>query len=203
MTVTQIQHTQRWQNPVLWSKTGSSWGSCQPTPTCFLSEAGWSRLTELCKTSTPPTDVNKNKHADIVSFLFHSSAAPVLDVQRPHDAQINLKLQNILILLKRCCNHPYLVEYPLDPATQDFKVTPSSLMISVFTTTVIGVLWVFCFDLEEWVHSSSNTLKSEKNVFPHYGGWSRARAGVANSGPVGQFWPVTSFYMAHKSVQRW
>uniref|UniRef100_A0AAQ5ZF80 Proliferation-associated SNF2-like protein n=1 Tax=Amphiprion ocellaris TaxID=80972 RepID=A0AAQ5ZF80_AMPOC len=35
---------------------------------------------------------------------------------------INLKLQNILMLLKRCCNHPYLVEYPLDPTTQEFKI---------------------------------------------------------------------------------
>uniref|UniRef100_A0A672ZXU4 Proliferation-associated SNF2-like protein n=1 Tax=Sphaeramia orbicularis TaxID=375764 RepID=A0A672ZXU4_9TELE len=45
-----------------------------------------------------------------------------VDVQRPQDAQINLKQQNILMLLKRCCNHPYLVEYPLDPATQEFKI---------------------------------------------------------------------------------
>lgn len=51
-----------------------------------------------------------------------SSPAPVVDVQMPLDSQINLKLQNILMLLKRCCNHPYLIEYPLDPATQQFKV---------------------------------------------------------------------------------
>ncbi|XP_071782238.2 lymphoid-specific helicase [Centroberyx gerrardi] len=50
------------------------------------------------------------------------SSTPVVDVQSPLNAQINLKLQNILMLLKRCCNHPYLVEYPLDPATQDFKI---------------------------------------------------------------------------------
>lgn len=56
----------------------------------------------------------------------------VLPVHSPLDAQINMKLQNILMLLKRCCNHPYLVEYPLDPATQDFKVTcflPAELSI--------------------------------------------------------------------------
>uniref|UniRef100_A0A673X1F8 Proliferation-associated SNF2-like protein n=1 Tax=Salmo trutta TaxID=8032 RepID=A0A673X1F8_SALTR len=47
---------------------------------------------------------------------------PVVDVQMPLDSQINLKLQNILMVLKRCCNHPYLIEYPLDPATQEFKV---------------------------------------------------------------------------------
>ncbi|KAM6997033.1 lymphoid-specific helicase [Tautogolabrus adspersus] len=49
-------------------------------------------------------------------------SSPVPDVQSPLDAQINLKMQNILMLLKRCCNHPYLVEYPLDPATQEFKI---------------------------------------------------------------------------------
>lgn len=55
----------------------------------------------------------------MVCYSSHS----VLQVQSPLDSQINMKLQNILMLLKRCCNHPYLVEYPLDPATQEFKVT--------------------------------------------------------------------------------
>ncbi|XP_034754740.1 lymphoid-specific helicase isoform X2 [Etheostoma cragini] len=50
------------------------------------------------------------------------SSPRVLDVNSPLDAQINLKLQNILMLLKKCCNHPYLLEYPLDPATQEFKI---------------------------------------------------------------------------------
>lgn len=50
------------------------------------------------------------------------SSGPVVDVYMPVDAQINLKLQNVLMLLKRCCNHAYLVEYPLDPATGDFKI---------------------------------------------------------------------------------
>uniref|UniRef100_A0A671WKY5 Proliferation-associated SNF2-like protein n=1 Tax=Sparus aurata TaxID=8175 RepID=A0A671WKY5_SPAAU len=45
-----------------------------------------------------------------------------MNIQSPLDTHINLKLQNILMLLKRCCNHPYLVEYPLDPATQEFKI---------------------------------------------------------------------------------
>uniref|UniRef100_A0A9J8CTF3 Proliferation-associated SNF2-like protein n=1 Tax=Cyprinus carpio carpio TaxID=630221 RepID=A0A9J8CTF3_CYPCA len=52
-----------------------------------------------------------------VSFLI-----PVVDVSMPVDAQVNLKLQNILMLLKRCCNHAYLIEYPLDPATGEFKI---------------------------------------------------------------------------------
>ncbi|KAK0131602.1 Lymphoid-specific helicase [Merluccius polli] len=47
---------------------------------------------------------------------------PVVEVKAHRNAQVNLKLQNILMLLKRCSNHPYLVEYPLDPATQEFKI---------------------------------------------------------------------------------
>ncbi|XP_041865622.1 lymphoid-specific helicase [Melanotaenia boesemani] len=62
------------------------------------------------------------KYLEQVRKEAEQSPSPVLDVQSPLDAQINLKLQNMLMLLKRCCNHPYLVEYPLDPATQEFKV---------------------------------------------------------------------------------
>uniref|UniRef100_A0A8C3DBX8 Proliferation-associated SNF2-like protein n=1 Tax=Corvus moneduloides TaxID=1196302 RepID=A0A8C3DBX8_CORMO len=47
---------------------------------------------------------------------------PVVEVSIPMDSEVNLKLQNIMMLLRKCCNHPYLIEYPLDPATQQFKV---------------------------------------------------------------------------------
>ncbi|XP_070608065.1 lymphoid-specific helicase [Erythrolamprus reginae] len=47
---------------------------------------------------------------------------PVITVDMPLDSEINLKLQNIMMLLRKCCNHPYLIEYPLDPVTQQFKV---------------------------------------------------------------------------------
>uniref|UniRef100_A0A672QPC1 Proliferation-associated SNF2-like protein n=1 Tax=Sinocyclocheilus grahami TaxID=75366 RepID=A0A672QPC1_SINGR len=51
-----------------------------------------------------------------------ASSSPVVDVFMPVNAQVNLKLQNILMLLKRCCNHAYLIEYPLDPSTGEFKI---------------------------------------------------------------------------------
>uniref|UniRef100_A0A3B4AMT6 Proliferation-associated SNF2-like protein n=1 Tax=Periophthalmus magnuspinnatus TaxID=409849 RepID=A0A3B4AMT6_9GOBI len=51
-----------------------------------------------------------------------ASSSSVVDVHSPLDAEINLKLRNILMLLKKCCNHPYLLEYPLDPTTQEFKI---------------------------------------------------------------------------------
>ncbi|XP_053291808.1 lymphoid-specific helicase isoform X2 [Pleuronectes platessa] len=62
------------------------------------------------------------KYLDKVSKELKQSSPPVLDGHSPLDAQINLKLQNILMLLKRCCNHPYLIEYPLDSATQEYKI---------------------------------------------------------------------------------
>ncbi|KAF3708520.1 Lymphoid-specific helicase [Channa argus] len=68
------------------------------------------------------TPYDLEKYLESVRKEQEQSSPPVLDVQSPLDAQINLKLQNILMLLKRCCNHPYLVEYPLDPATQEFKI---------------------------------------------------------------------------------
>nr|XP_056706530.1 lymphoid-specific helicase [Euleptes europaea] len=47
---------------------------------------------------------------------------PVIEMNMPSNSEINLKLQNIMMLLRKCCNHPYLIEYPLDPATQQFQV---------------------------------------------------------------------------------
>ncbi|XP_066478719.1 lymphoid-specific helicase [Tiliqua scincoides] len=47
---------------------------------------------------------------------------PVIEVNVPLDSEVNLKMQNIMMLLRKCVNHPYLIEYPLDPVTQQFKV---------------------------------------------------------------------------------
>ncbi|XP_075390482.1 lymphoid-specific helicase [Tenrec ecaudatus] len=46
----------------------------------------------------------------------------VVAVNIPVESEVNLKLQNIMMLLRKCCNHPYLIEYPIDPVTQEFKI---------------------------------------------------------------------------------
>lgn len=46
----------------------------------------------------------------------------IVDVNIPLESEVNLKLQNIMMLLRKCCNHPYMIEYPIDPVTQEFKV---------------------------------------------------------------------------------
>ena len=35
---------------------------------------------------------------------------------------MNVKLQNIMILLRKCCNHPHLVEYPYNPETEELII---------------------------------------------------------------------------------
>uniref|UniRef100_A0AAA9TAY2 Helicase, lymphoid specific n=2 Tax=Bos TaxID=9903 RepID=A0AAA9TAY2_BOVIN len=46
----------------------------------------------------------------------------IVETSVPIESEVNLKLQNIMMLLRKCCNHPYLIEYPIDPVTQEFKV---------------------------------------------------------------------------------
>ncbi|XP_029465029.1 lymphoid-specific helicase isoform X2 [Rhinatrema bivittatum] len=47
---------------------------------------------------------------------------PVMDFQLNTDSDVNLKMSNIMMLLRKCCNHPYLIEYPVNPTTQEFKI---------------------------------------------------------------------------------
>lgn len=76
----------------------------------------------------------------MVCYSSHS----VLQVQSSLDSQVNMKLQNILMLLKRCCNHPYLVEYPLDPATQEFKVTCLIVGLQMWVVTSFSGVYSLC-----------------------------------------------------------
>uniref|UniRef100_A0A8B9RJ14 Proliferation-associated SNF2-like protein n=1 Tax=Astyanax mexicanus TaxID=7994 RepID=A0A8B9RJ14_ASTMX len=72
------------------------------------------------KSSESPQDLEK--YIEKLQKEMESHFAPVVDVQMPLDAHVNLKLQNVLMLLKRCCNHAYLIEYPLVPGTEEFKI---------------------------------------------------------------------------------
>uniref|UniRef100_A0A8C5QCV1 Proliferation-associated SNF2-like protein n=1 Tax=Leptobrachium leishanense TaxID=445787 RepID=A0A8C5QCV1_9ANUR len=68
-----------------------------------------------------PTDLEKliNK---LLKQQEVEAERPSLEVSLPVDAEVNLKMKNVMMLLRKCCNHPYLIEYPLDRATQEFKV---------------------------------------------------------------------------------
>ncbi|KAL6487251.1 hypothetical protein MHYP_G00038770 [Metynnis hypsauchen] len=74
------------------------------------------------KSGDSPHDLEKYIEKIRQEMEKQQNFVPVVDVQMPLDAQVNLKLQNILMLLKRCCNHAYLIEYPLIPGTEEFKI---------------------------------------------------------------------------------
>lgn len=38
-------------------------------------------------------------------------------------SQVTIKMRNIMMQLRKCCNHPYLLEHPLDPATGELALT--------------------------------------------------------------------------------
>ncbi|KAK1791623.1 hypothetical protein P4O66_013623 [Electrophorus voltai] len=93
-----------------------------------LSSTG--RPKRRCRKVVDYCEKSDDSHCDLEKYIeklqkemeSQQDFVPVLDVQMPLDAQISLKLQNILMLLKRCCNHAYLIEYPLIPGTAEFKI---------------------------------------------------------------------------------
>lgn len=40
----------------------------------------------------------------------------------PLTVERNIKVANMLMMLRKACMHPYLLEYPLDPETQDYRM---------------------------------------------------------------------------------
>ncbi|XP_071805450.1 lymphocyte-specific helicase-like isoform X2 [Asterias amurensis] len=49
-------------------------------------------------------------------------AAKKAPKEAPKDVELNIKFKNVMSQLRKCCNHPYLLEYPLDPETQEYRV---------------------------------------------------------------------------------
>ncbi|KAM9477081.1 lymphoid-specific helicase [Clarias gariepinus] len=80
------------------------------------------KVVDYSESNDSPHDLEKYIEKIQKEMESQQESVPLVDIQVPTDAQINLKLQNILMLLKRCCNHPYLIEYPLVPGTEEFKI---------------------------------------------------------------------------------
>ncbi|KAF5910260.1 lymphoid-specific helicase [Clarias magur] len=80
------------------------------------------RVVDYSESNDSPNDLEKYIEKIQKEMESQQDSVPLVDIQVPIDAHINLKLQNILMLLKRCCNHPYLIEYPLVPGTEQFKI---------------------------------------------------------------------------------
>ncbi|XP_041482494.1 lymphoid-specific helicase-like isoform X1 [Lytechinus variegatus] len=46
----------------------------------------------------------------------------VTKAKKAESSVVNIKLQNVMMQLRKCCNHPYLLEYPLIEATGEYRV---------------------------------------------------------------------------------
>uniref|UniRef100_A0A8C2E4L5 Proliferation-associated SNF2-like protein n=1 Tax=Cyprinus carpio TaxID=7962 RepID=A0A8C2E4L5_CYPCA len=109
-------------------KRNRSYSETQSSVQLFFPDTRFGRPKRRARKVVDYYESNTDSVKDLEKYLekvqkeMDSQASPVVDVSMPVDAQVNLKLQNILMLLKRCCNHAYLIEYPLDPATGEFKI---------------------------------------------------------------------------------
>ena len=45
-----------------------------------------------------------------------------MNLKMPETSVVNIKLQNVVMQLRKCCNHPYLLEYPLLETTGEYRV---------------------------------------------------------------------------------
>ncbi|XP_070570126.1 lymphocyte-specific helicase-like [Ptychodera flava] len=55
-------------------------------------------------------------------FTKNAGATEKLEETPKVRSEINIKLQNVMMQLRKCCNHPYLLEYPINPKTDDYLI---------------------------------------------------------------------------------
>ena len=49
---------------------------------------------------------------------------------KQRSSQVTVKMRNIMMQLRKCCNHPYLLEHPLDEATGELALTEEVIKTS-------------------------------------------------------------------------
>ena len=118
--------SQSWYIPRLWVRFMV--GTCTRRQPVCVSLLHWcfSRLKQWKNVPTLGLKIRYLLNCGVfyISYIhgLYIFGRPVVEVSVPVDSEVNLKLQNIMMLLRKCCNHPYLIEYPIDPVTQEFKV---------------------------------------------------------------------------------
>lgn len=50
--------------------------------------------------------------------------------KKQRSSQVTIKMRNVMMQLRKCCNHPYLLEHPLDPKTGDLALTDGVISAS-------------------------------------------------------------------------
>ncbi|CAG5134454.1 unnamed protein product, partial [Candidula unifasciata] len=50
--------------------------------------------------------------------------------KKARSSQVTIKMRNVMMQLRKCCNHPYLLEHPVDPETGDLALTEDVITAS-------------------------------------------------------------------------
>lgn len=64
----------------------------------------------LNKSQTPP---EQETEWDLLESLQYVHCGQFSRVAPPPTSIVNIKMQGIWVMLRKCCNHPYLIEFPL------------------------------------------------------------------------------------------
>lgn len=50
--------------------------------------------------------------------------------KKQRSSQVTIKMRNVMMQLRKCCNHPYLLEHPVDPKTGELALTQDVITVS-------------------------------------------------------------------------
>jgi hypothetical protein len=97
-------------------QVGVSWNSAlAETPVVSFSLVHL-LCTSYCSSPVFIADCGQQMHTPKVEALSRRSSEPVYST-----ADVHVRLQNILMQLRKVCNHSYLVEYPLTPTVRSLS----------------------------------------------------------------------------------
>ncbi|KAG1675838.1 Lymphoid-specific helicase [Nymphon striatum] len=80
--------------------------------------------------------INQNIHDENLCFdsIINPSKTSVSSSQDldqvPKLSVVTLSIRNLMVLLRKVCNHPYLIDYPLDPSTMQYLVNDNLINCS-------------------------------------------------------------------------
>ncbi|XP_071839888.1 lymphocyte-specific helicase-like [Apostichopus japonicus] len=72
-------------------------------------------------------DTDKETEEDVIAWAETFTSKALKSTATPSKSKLqsretNIRLLNIVMQLRKCCNHPYLLSYPLDPVTQQYRI---------------------------------------------------------------------------------
>ncbi|BFZ13495.1 hypothetical protein BsWGS_16534 [Bradybaena similaris] len=67
---------------------------------------------------------------DWIQAVCDAGSQKVGEEKKQRSSQVTIKMRNVMMQLRKCCNHPYLLEHPVDPKTGELALTPDVITVS-------------------------------------------------------------------------